>query len=515
MKIRSVIILISVAIYILLAAMLFPFFYLNSTINEINYELRHVEQEHIAVKNLVIAVSRELNEVSDFVFFDDNELPAAIAEGNASFLKLRKFAFISHEYDREDGLENVEADEVQLYKNLKKVYQEIATSRAKVLSFHLEGKTEEAIAEMENVFEEKYEYEFLPLTEAWMEAERMELEELEDELQRFSSAYLLNIKIAAVSTLVILLFLFYLLNRLVTRRLQVLVSATKEVARGDLHSKVEVAGKDEIATLSRSFNEMTSKLASSQARLLEQCYLAGLNEASGNVLHNVRSSFTGLILGFEQIAALLDDTVGSDDPHEGLEALRAMVAKMEQKIVDTTSILVNRDGMVVGDESMQRYFLRDLVSDSRNLLFPEHLEKVKFYVDPGLGNIGKFLTHRIIFIQILSNLFTNACESILGRAVDNGLVRISAFVEDEEDLKVIHIYISDNGEGIVADDIERVFERNFSKKHKLGLTGLGLHWCSDAVASLNGRLYAESEGKDKGATFHLVLPNEMIGQWND
>jgi sensor histidine kinase regulating citrate/malate metabolism len=65
--------------------------------------------------------------------------------------------------------------------------------------------------------------------------------------------------------------------------------------------------------------------------------------------------------------------------------------------------------------------------------------------------------------------------------------------------------VRDSGAGIEASQISNLFGRGFStKKTKTG--GIGLHWSANSVAAMGGRMYAESEGPGRGASFHIVLP---------
>ena len=62
----------------------------------------------------------------------------------------------------------------------------------------------------------------------------------------------------------------------------------------------------------------------------------------------------------------------------------------------------------------------------------------------------------------------------------------------------------DNGTGIEAGHLQRIFDRRFSTKQRG--SGLGLHWSANAVAALGGRLFAQSRGRGYGAALHLILP---------
>ena len=65
--------------------------------------------------------------------------------------------------------------------------------------------------------------------------------------------------------------------------------------------------------------------------------------------------------------------------------------------------------------------------------------------------------------------------------------------------------ISDNGCGILKENLKRIFERGYSSKGG-ETSGIGLHWCANTMSSLRGRLYADSQGVKKGATIHLHIP---------
>jgi hypothetical protein len=68
---------------------------------------------------------------------------------------------------------------------------------------------------------------------------------------------------------------------------------------------------------------------------------------------------------------------------------------------------------------------------------------------------------------------------------------------------MIHLWVKDDGVGITAEDLTRVFERGFSRKGGLA-RGLGLHWCANSVAGMKGRMSAESDGPGQGRASCVV-----------
>lgn len=74
----------------------------------------------------------------------------------------------------------------------------------------------------------------------------------------------------------------------------------------------------------------------------------------------------------------------------------------------------------------------------------------------------------------------------------------------------MEIRVTDTGIGIRAEDLPRLFQEfaqleTTAAKHHEG-TGLGLALTKRLVELHGGRIWAESEGEGRGATFTALLP---------
>jgi signal transduction histidine kinase len=107
---------------------------------------------------------------------------------------------------------------------------------------------------------------------------------------------------------------------------------------------------------------------------------------------------------------------------------------------------------------------------------------------------------------VLSNLILNAYESIQRAGTQNGRISLSASDTVIDDAKMVQLTVRDNGTGFEEDVRNKVFQRGYTSKGAGDTTGLGLHWCANAVASMGGRIFADSEGEGRGAEFHVLLP---------
>lgn len=109
--------------------------------------------------------------------------------------------------------------------------------------------------------------------------------------------------------------------------------------------------------------------------------------------------------------------------------------------------------------------------------------------------------------QVLGNLVGNAIK--YGRLKGTVIVRGCA-TESE-----IQICVQDDGPGIPAEALERVFERFYrvdkARSREQGGTGLGLSIVKHIVLSHGGRVWAASEA-GKGAAFYFALPRTTSQQ---
>lgn len=122
--------------------------------------------------------------------------------------------------------------------------------------------------------------------------------------------------------------------------------------------------------------------------------------------------------------------------------------------------------------------------------------ELKIEADPGLEIFAD--EHRID--QVLVNLVNNAVKY----APDSKII----FLKAEKHADHIHFSVRDNGPGIPAEQLPKLFQRYWRAEHaghKYSGLGLGLFICSEIIRRHNGQIGAESE-PGKGSTFWFTLP---------
>jgi signal transduction histidine kinase len=101
------------------------------------------------------------------------------------------------------------------------------------------------------------------------------------------------------------------------------------------------------------------------------------------------------------------------------------------------------------------------------------------------------------------NLIQNACQALEehGGPVPRLTLRLARLADGSA-----RIEVRDNGVGIPAENLTRIFQHGFTTK-KNG-HGFGLHVSANAATEMGAKLHAESEGPGRGATFCLDIPLE-------
>jgi two-component system NtrC family sensor kinase len=107
--------------------------------------------------------------------------------------------------------------------------------------------------------------------------------------------------------------------------------------------------------------------------------------------------------------------------------------------------------------------------------------------------------HKVM--QILLNLFRNAKYAMDATGRTDKVLTINTSWNGNGKVR---IDVMDNGVGITAENLTRIFQHGFTTK-KEG-HGFGLHSGANAAREMGGTLYAASAGPSKGATFSLELP---------
>lgn len=117
---------------------------------------------------------------------------------------------------------------------------------------------------------------------------------------------------------------------------------------------------------------------------------------------------------------------------------------------------------------------------------------------PDLPTLAMTKSH---VLQVLVNLINNARHAVADNGVGGRQIKVS--ISPPADGKVA-ITVRDNGCGIPKSRLSQIFNHGFTTR--IDGHGFGLHHAGLLAQDMGGRLFAESDGSGKGASFTLELP---------
>jgi len=348
---------------------------------------------------------------------------------------------------------------------------------------------------------------------------------------------LLFLGLAAV---IVSLVTWFLLRRIIVLPLEGLAGHITAIRKtGDLTHKLGEPRNDEIGALTEEFDKLTGELHEARKLLLDQSFKAGKADNAAEVLHNIRNAMTPLINGIDRLSR--DFSVpGKLKVRQAIEELtdpecsRHREAKLFQYIDSAFSHIeaTNKDAVDnLGIASKQARQVEAILADQEKhaqvapvvekLSLDEVLDEAVLVI-PKADDSDVELTfedsikrlsvsaHRVGLLQVMSNLILNAYESIERSDTTNRCIGLAASEETVGETPMVRLTVSDTGCGFDDETSTKIFQRGFSSKDG-NLSGLGLHWCANAVAAMGGRIKAESEGPGHGAEFHVLLPAAQGG----
>jgi two-component system phosphate regulon sensor histidine kinase PhoR len=221
-------------------------------------------------------------------------------------------------------------------------------------------------------------------------------------------------------------------------------------------------------------------------------------EFVANVSHELRTPLS-MIKGY--VETLLDGA--KDDAQVAgrfLQTIRKHADRLDYLIEDLLTISQLESGRTA--LNFEQFTLRDLVSEVCDDLHARAAEK-SIRIENDLTDELKARGDAPRVQQVLFNLIDNAIK--YGRS--NG--RISVTAQPLEDKPMIEVAVADDGPGIPAEALNRIFERFYrvdrGRSRDQGGTGLGLAIVKHIVQSHGGEVRAESR-PGEGATFRFTLP---------
>jgi two-component system, NtrC family, sensor kinase len=340
----------------------------------------------------------------------------------------------------------------------------------------------------------------------------------------------------AITAILVMVVIWVMLTRLIVAPLNKLTNHVVAVGQtGDLSRRLALDRTDEIGILSKEFDAAAEQLGQVRRRLVEESYQSGMAEIAAGVIHNVRNALSPVVVTVSHLCevAVMPPATHLDAAFKDLKseattperramlveyveaAIKAMLERGHRFAEDLRivveqnrhieQILQDHTALSMDKRRLEPVKLSAVIQEAARHLPANDDVVVEVKVAPGIEALPEVLGHPIVIAQILGNLVVNAAESIQETGRQSGRIEIDAGRETENGREVVHLTIKDNGNGIDPEVLKNLFGRGFStKRAKTG--GIGLHWSANSIAAMGGRVFAESNGVGRGASFHVLLP---------
>jgi PAS domain S-box-containing protein len=287
--------------------------------------------------------------------------------------------------------------------------------------------------------------------------------------------------------------------------------------------------------------EAEAALGVMHEELLEASRRAGMAEVATSVLHNVGNVLnsvniacsvaaerirTSRIASVKKTADLLDEHAGdlagfiAGDPRgrklpEFLRNLAGKLAEEQSEVLEELQGLGKNIDHIKQIVAMQQSHAKaacvtetvkvtELVEDSLRMnadaLMRHEVEVVRDYAEVPQITVEK---HKAV--QVLVNLIRNAKQA----CDDSGCTDKKMTVQVANGSGSVRVSVIDNGIGIPAENLTRIFAHGFTTKREGH--GFGLHGAALAAQEMGGSLSVRSDGGGAGATFTLELPVDPPG----
>ena len=313
---------------------------------------------------------------------------------------------------------------------------------------------------------------------------------LSSESHGFLNALLYITLIGGVLTTGVAILLAAWVSRRITAPVTALTEATQAIAQGDT-TRLPVTSSDELGRMSAAFNRMTSALETQ--RDLRRRLVNDVSHELNTPLSVIQLEATGLRDGLQTAESAADHIIQEVDRLRGLVSDLNALAE-----TDSGELRLARQATSIAELLAVEVERWQPQSQARQIALSLEVS----------GDLPEIDLDRMRMSQALGNVVSNAIHcSEAGESI-----AIRAGLENDETLV---ISVADDGIGIQAADLPRVFDRfsrtDQSRSRGVAGTGLGLAITRAIIEGHGGTIAIAGDGPGQGATVMIRLPlNEPI-----
>jgi two-component system nitrogen regulation sensor histidine kinase NtrY len=299
------------------------------------------------------------------------------------------------------------------------------------------------------------------------------------------------------SALLIGLLLTWWFSARITKPVEELAMAAREVASGRWDARSEVRSYDEVGQLAIAFNDMTRTLSVQKDRLLQTERVAAWRELARRLAHELRNPLFPLQITVENL-----QRAQQLDHEQFMEIFAESTATLKVELANLNSIVGRfSDFSKMPAPKFARVNVNELLRDTLRLF------------DAQFNAVGKPAVARELFLkedlpeidgdaELLHRAFQNVVLNALDAMPTGGTLTLRTSERDDK----VQIEIADTGTGLTPEESERLFTPYYTTKQQG--TGLGLAIVQSVVSDHYGTISLSSE-EGRGTMARIVLPQRQ------
>ena len=236
--------------------------------------------------------------------------------------------------------------------------------------------------------------------------------------------------------------------------------------------------------------------ARARNELLQHDRLRSVGLLAAGIAHEVNNPLTVLQMNLENLGELTE----RGEVGDGLRSLlRSEVAECRDSASRIATIVGRLNSFARADEDQPKTLVAidQAIRDAYRLT--EHRWRAHCHVETDLHHTPAVLGYPGELTQVFVNLLLNAAQAI--EAGGGSVIRVRSRIAGG----MVEVRVEDDGPGMEARVLRRVFDPFYTTKARAEGTGLGLALCQGIIKGHGGTLQAESN-PGEGSTFTVRLP---------
>jgi signal transduction histidine kinase len=300
--------------------------------------------------------------------------------------------------------------------------------------------------------------------------------------------------VLSLFSLIISLFFSLTISQRITYSLEMLTRGARQLAEGNLETRVEMSTKDEVGALAQALNTMAEELECTFRRQRE------LELARRDMIASVSHDLRTPLASMRAMVEAVEDGVVSDPEtvQRYLRTIKGEVAHLST-LIDGLFELARLDSGTL-ELHLQPVSAGELLAAVLESMAVQAEERVLHISSP-----GRTLAPVLVDPQKIQRVLYNLVQNAIRYTPSDGAISVSV-----HDLgPMVQIDVADTGQGIPNEELDKIFGRFYrgekSRSREYGGSGLGLAIAKGIVEAHGGLIWVQSD-LGSGSCFSLCLP---------